>query len=54
MQVGAHGDAADDAVGEHRDQHAERRYDESVAVAGAAHPERSDRHRQRRDADERR
>ena len=51
VQVGAHGDAPDDPVAEHGDQHAERRSDEATSRR-RSDPERPDRHRQRRDADE--
>ena len=50
MQVAAYSDAADDTIGEHRQQHGDRRHLESTPHG--AHPERSDRHQQRGDADE--
>ena len=55
VQVGAHGDAAHHPVGEHGDEHQDRRDDEPVlpgARPSRPDPERSDRHRQGRDADE--
>ena len=55
MQIGAHRDPADHAVRQHRDAARRSRGRPArsgrCAVAGA-NPERSDRHRQRRDADE--